>query len=136
MFSKFISIRIGLAIILALVVSSLSAIEAQAAISWVKDMSAGILSNTTLTTPSVNVVAGNLLVVGVLHNTASTPVVSDSQGNVYTKDRSQTFDGTRTVAVYSTIAISTGAVTVNITVTTAQRFGIMLTEFSGVDTSA
>ena len=111
--------------------------QVHAAAAFVQDTSAGVASGTTLTTSSVTVTGGNLLVLGILHNSGITPTISDSRGNTYQLDRQgATFDGTRTVAVYSAIANSSGSLTATVSVTTAQRLGLILTEFSGMDTSA
>lgn len=69
-----------------------------------------------------NIVAGNLLVIAVRSGgTAANPVITDSQGNTYTRHVLQTEGTDHQTSIHSAIAISSAACTVTLTTGSVTR---------------
>ena len=119
-----------LSIILIITVLLFQPKETRAVAAWVQSSSNGANSVTTInSTPASNVTAWNLIVLVTHNNTTETPSVSDNQSNTYTQHIQVSND--RELTIFSTIAASTGSLTVTLTTVGSNRLGLSVNEFSG-----
>lgn len=107
---------------------------------FVQDASNGTALGTSVAVAfGSNVTAGNLITVVVRANTNDAPswTVTDSLGNTYVEDEAQ-FQSTdlTTTRIYRASNISGGANTVTFAGTNNIRRGIVIKEFSGLDTTS
>lgn len=87
---------------------------------------------TSVTSPSISVVAGHLIVVGCLTNITTTHVVTDSQGNTYTLAVGYQWASlpTQRTSLFYAIAGSSGALTVTLTPSASAACVLSADEFS------
>lgn len=94
-------------------------------------------SSGTITTPSITVTSGNLLVVGVLGYalTVTDGMIADSRGNTWQRDQLSEYSTTDLV-LFSCIAKDSGALTVTVTPGSTKTVGITISEFTNPATSS